>query len=176
MVPILRRQLAGHMATTRPQPCPPPRLPVRSRGAGRLCVSSTRVCVSTWGCVGTALPIACTTSAAVRFRTLALTLKVTAGPRTLEETRESSEPPQYPEWLLCGHTENTDTLRTRVRPLPVAGVTSGPRRTLPSVGHPTDPLCSRSRAAVCVTNPIDPKPPTRTSRGSRKGNGHGDGV
>lgn len=36
---------------------------------------------------GAALPVACTTSAVVRFQMLALTLKVTAGPRTLKERR-----------------------------------------------------------------------------------------
>lgn len=97
---------------------PAAHLPIRWWGAGETVRFLHPVCMSTRGCVDTALPVACATSAAVRFRTLALTLKVTAGPRTLEETRESSEPPQHPAWLLCGHTENTHTLRTRVRPLP----------------------------------------------------------
>lgn len=88
---------------------PAARLPVRWWGAGET-VPLHPVCMSTQSCVDTALPVACTTSAAVRFRTLALTLKVTAGPRTLEETRERAQNrPSIP----CGFSAATRKTPTR---------------------------------------------------------------
>lgn len=115
------------------------------------------------GCVDTALPAACTTSAVVRFGALELTLKVTAGPRTLEETitKELRTAPAPRAGSLQLHRKHGHAYETHV-----PRVTSAPQST-----DSTDRRCSSDPHTTVLVRKvqINPNKPTRSSRYSYKG-------
>lgn len=109
--------------------------------------------------VGTALPAAFATSAVVTFWTLALTLKVTAGPRTLQETIEKGVQGQLGTrrhlssgvWTTRTHPPDTPTGHTHRTHSPDTH-TGAPWGTLFLTLGPF-PLPTRSPDRLCFPNP-----------------------
>lgn len=133
--------------------------PTRTRCQGG-CLSSRPAactCVHVCSCVERTLPAAFATSAGVTFWTLALTLKVTAGPRTLGETIEKGQCNSAPSMSSLSAGPH-DTLRDRSqrrrsphgpRGLRVLCVDPGPPLSPPT---PSFPFPSDSTDRACLSH------------------------